>query len=153
MTLASRALRRYLESRVLPGLPVIYTDRAGRLMADVQHAIERLDAALRALGEQASQDHLTGTYNRRAAEERLSEDVGRAERGGGTLTLVFLDLDRLKRVNDGHGHRAGDACLVHFAEALEGALRAGDWFARWGDDEFLASVWHAEGGRALGGAV
>jgi len=107
--LASRALRRYLDSGELPDLPVGYTDRVGRLMADVQFTIERLDKAVRSLGELATRDHLTGTYNRRAAEERLAEDVKRAERGGGALSLMLLDLDRLKPINDEYGHRAGDA--------------------------------------------
>jgi hypothetical protein len=122
--LASKALRRYLDSGELPDLPVGYTDRAGRLMADVQYTIERLGEAVRSLGELATRDHLTGTYNRRAAEERLAEDVKRAERGGGALSLMLLDLDRLKPINDEYGHRAGDACVVHFAEVLDRNLRA-----------------------------
>ena len=110
--LASRALRRYLDSGELPDLPVDYTDRAGRLMADVQYTIERLDKAVRSLGEQAARDHLTGAYNRRAAEERLAEDVKRAERGVGQLSLALFDLDSLKSINDEYGHRAGDACVM-----------------------------------------
>ena len=144
VTLASEALRRYLDSGEIPELPAGYTDRAGRLMADVQDAVERLDAAMRSLGELAATDHLTGVHNRRAAEGRLDEDVARAQRGGGTLTLALLDLDRFKTVNDEHGHRAGDACLIRFAELLRGNLREGDWVARWGGDEFLVGVWHAE---------
>jgi diguanylate cyclase (GGDEF)-like protein len=143
--LASRALRRYLDSGDLPDLPVIYTDRAGRLMADVQYAIERLDKAMGSLNELASRDHLTGLYNRRAAEDRLAEDVARAGRGGGTLELALLDLDRLKSVNDEHGHHAGDACLVRFAEVLGRNVREGDRIARWGGDEFLVVTWQAEG--------
>jgi diguanylate cyclase (GGDEF)-like protein len=142
--LASRALRRYLDSGELPDLPVVYTDRAGRLMADVQYAIERLDKAMGSLEMLASTDHLTGVYNRRAAEERLAEDVARARRGGGTLELALLDLDRLKAVNDRYGHHAGDACLIRFAEVLGRNAREGDWIARWGGDEFLVVTWHAE---------
>ena len=145
VTLASRALRRYLDSGETPELPAGYTDRAGRLMADVQYAVERLDAAMGSLGELAATDHLTGLLNRRAAEGRLAEDVARAERGGGTLTLALLDLDRFKDVNDEHGHRAGDVCLAHLAEVLGGNVRGGDWVARWGGDEFLVGLWHAEG--------
>jgi predicted signal transduction protein with EAL and GGDEF domain len=128
--LASRALRRYLESGELPELPVYYTDRAGRLMADVQHTVERLDAAVRSLEGQAMRDHLTGAFNRRAAEERLAEDIKRAERGGGALSLALLDLDRLKSVNGEYSHRAGDAYLARFAEALGRNVRPGDWVAR-----------------------
>ncbi len=154
VTLASRVLRRYLDSGEIPDLPVGYADRAGRLMADVQYTLERLDAAMSSLSERATTDFLTGVYNRRAAEERLSEDIARAERGGGTLTLALLDLDQLKSVNDEHGHHAGDDCLIHFARVLDSNVRKGDWIARWGGDEFLASTSHAEGegpsvGRAL----
>ena len=144
--LASKALRRYLDSGEMPNLPVIYTDRAGRLMADVQYAVERLD-------ELASTDHLTGVHNRRAAEDRLAEDIARARRGGGTLELALLDLDWLKRVNDDHGHHAGDAYLTRFAEALGRNVREGDWIARWGGDEFLVVTWHAEGANEEGSST
>jgi diguanylate cyclase (GGDEF)-like protein len=145
--LASRALRRYLDSGELPALPVVYTDRAGRLMSDVQYTIERLDGALRSLEELATRGHLTGVYNRRAAEERLAEDLKRAECAGGTLSLTLLDLDRLKQVNDAHGHRAGDACVVHFAEVLGRNVRAGDWIAHWGGDEFVVGLWNGQEGQ------
>ena len=144
VTLASKALRRYLDMGEIPELPAGYADRAGRLMADVQYAVERLDAAMSSLGELATTDHLTGVYNRRAAQGRLAEDIARAQRGGETLTLALLDLDQFKPVNDEHGHHAGDACLIHFAEVLGRNVREGDWIARWGGDEFLVSVWHAE---------
>jgi diguanylate cyclase (GGDEF)-like protein len=144
VTLASKALRRYLDMGEIPELPTGYADRAGRLMADVQYAVERLDAAMSFLGELATTDHLTGVYNRRAAEGRLAEDIARAQRGGETLTLALLDFDQFKPVNDEHGHHAGDACLIHFAEVLGRNVREGDWIARWGGDEFLVSVWHAE---------
>lgn len=142
--LASRALRRYLESGELPELPVNYTDRVGRLMADVQYTVERLDTAVRSLEEQATKDHLTGTYNRRAAEERLAEELERARRGGGTPSLAMFDLDGLKLINDEHGHRAGDTCLARFAEVLKRNLRAGDWVARWGGDEFVVGMWNTQ---------
>jgi diguanylate cyclase (GGDEF)-like protein len=146
--LASRALRRYIESGELPQLPVQYRDRAGRLMADVQYTVERLDTAVRSLEEQASRDYLTGAYNRRAAEERLADDVDRSGRGGGALSLALFDLDGLKSINDEYGHRAGDACLIHFAEVLERNLRAGDWISRWGGDEFVVGMWGTQEGRA-----
>jgi hypothetical protein len=90
VTLASKALRRYLDSGEIPELPMGYTDRAGRLMADVQYAVGRLDATMRSLGELASTDHLTGIYNRRAAEGRLAEDIARAQRGAATWHCVVI---------------------------------------------------------------
>ena len=151
--LVSKALRRYLDNGEISDLPTGYPDRAGRLMADAQYAVERLDAALRSLGELASTDHLTGALNRRAGEERLAQDVARAQRGGGTLTLVVLDPDQLKPLNDRYGHRAGDACLKHFAEVLGRGVREGDWIARWGGDEFVVGMWHSEDLGAKGPSV
>jgi diguanylate cyclase len=104
---------------------------------------ERLDAALRSLEELATTDHVTGVYNRRAAEERLAEDIARAQREGGALTLAALDLDDFKPINDEHGHRAGDACIKQFADFLGRNLRQGDWVGRWGGDEFVVGLWHA----------
>jgi diguanylate cyclase (GGDEF)-like protein len=110
----------------------------------VQH-LERLDSAMRSLGELATRDHLTGVYNRRAGEAHLVKDIARAERGGGTLSLAVLDLDRLKPINDEHGHRAGDASLEYFVSVLGRSVREGDWIARWGGDEFVVGVWQAHG--------
>jgi diguanylate cyclase (GGDEF)-like protein len=144
VSLASKALRHYLEWGEVPDLPAVYTDRAGRLMADVQHAVERLDGALRSLSELATKDHLTGVLNRRSGEERLAQDAARSERGGGRLTLAVLDLDQFKPVNDEHGHRVGDACLEHFASVLARNVREGDWVARWGGDEFAVGLWEGQ---------
>jgi diguanylate cyclase (GGDEF)-like protein len=149
VTAASEALRRYLDRGEVPNLPTSYPDRAGRLMADVQTSVERLDAALSSLGEQATRDHLTGVLNRRAGEERLAQDVAQAQRKGATsgaaFTLAVVDLDQFKPVNDEHGHHAGDACLERFAGALSRNVRKGDWVARWGGDEFVIGAWDAEG--------
>ena len=113
----------------------------------VKH-LERVDEALRSLGRLATRDHLTGLLNRRAGEERLAQDLARAERGGGTPSLAVVDLDGLKPINDEHGHRSGDACLEHFASVLARNVRGGDWVARWGGDEFVVGVWHAPGEEA-----
>jgi diguanylate cyclase (GGDEF)-like protein len=56
-----------------------------------------------------------------------------------------LDIDRLKSIHDEHGHQAGDACLEHFVSVLGRSVREGDWIARWGGDEFVVSVWQAQG--------
>lgn len=141
---ASRTLRAYYERGRLPRLPPGSDDEAAELLFDVQHAISHLDETIRSLEELSAKDPLTGAYNRRACEERLAEDVARVERGGETLTLAALDADRLKEINDRHGHAAGDACLRHLATIIEHNIRLSDWFARWGGDEFVAVFWDAK---------
>ena len=84
----------------------------------------------------ARTDPLTGAANARAFREAAEVEMARARRTGRPLTLVYLDLDNFKRVNDGQGHAAGDALLKTFAEAARGRLRATDVLARIGGDEF-----------------
>ncbi len=86
----------------------------------------------------AATDALTGLPNRRAAEEQLRRELGRAERYGGDVSVVWFDLDRFKEVNDVHGHEAGDAVLREIGAALRPELRASDVLARWGGEEFVA---------------
>jgi diguanylate cyclase (GGDEF)-like protein len=141
---ASRTLRAYLERGGLSRLPTGSEDEAGELDFDDQHAIIHLDEIIRALEELCAKDTLTGAYNRRTCEERLAENVARVERSGETLTLAALDADRLKEINDRHGHATGDACLRHLASTIERNIRKSDWFARWGGDEFVVALWDAK---------
>lgn len=85
----------------------------------------------------AMQDHLTGLANRRAAEDRLELEWGRARRDRGNFALAIADLDRFKLVNDQYGHHIGDQVLKHVAETMASNLRGGDWMARWGGEEFI----------------
>ena len=62
------------------------------------------------------------------------------------LSLALFDLVHLKSINDEHGHRAGDACVIRFAQVLGRNLRAGDWVARWGD-EFAVGIWNTQEGQ------
>jgi diguanylate cyclase (GGDEF)-like protein len=89
------------------------------------------------LRELAMIDALTGLYNRRFAEQRLVAEVARSARKGHPLTVVLLDLDEFKHINDTYGHPAGDLVLQEFAAALNRAVRGGDLAVRWGGDEFL----------------
>jgi PleD family two-component response regulator len=141
VSLASEALRDYLHHGKTTELPIGFTDRTGRQMADVRYTIEHLDKAIRSLEERSTKDYLTGAYNRRACEERLAGDLARAERDGTALTFALMDLDQFKPVNDRYGHQAGDACLKHVAHILRWNIRKGDWFARWGGDEFAVVLW------------
>ena len=81
-------------------------------------------------------DDLTGVANRRHLTQRLAEECTRSERSGEPFTLLVIDLDSFKAINDTHGHAAGDACLQHFTLMAQTRLRPGDLLARTGGDEF-----------------
>jgi diguanylate cyclase (GGDEF)-like protein/predicted Zn finger-like uncharacterized protein len=82
-------------------------------------------------------DPLTGLYNRRFAEQRLAAEVARSERKGHPLTILTLDLNNFKQINDTYGHPAGDLVLQEFAAHLNNVIRGGDLAVRLGGDEFL----------------
>jgi diguanylate cyclase (GGDEF)-like protein len=81
-------------------------------------------------------DDLTGVANRRHLLQRLSEECARSERSNEPFSLLVIDLDGFKLINDTHGHAAGDACLQHFTLMAQTRLRPGDMLARTGGDEF-----------------
>ena len=81
-------------------------------------------------------DDLTGVGNRRHLLQRLTEECARSERSGDPFSLLVIDLDGFKQINDTHGHAAGDACLQHFTLMAQTRLRSGDMLARTGGDEF-----------------
>jgi diguanylate cyclase (GGDEF)-like protein len=139
--LTSSALKRYLDDRTKPDLPIDFSDEVGRLMADVRYTVEHLDSSIRSLEGLSGMDHLTGLPNRREGEGRLANDIARTRRGGGRLTVAVMDLDGFKTINDTHGHHAGDVCLRHVAEVLRRSVREGDWLSRWGGDEFVLALW------------
>jgi diguanylate cyclase (GGDEF)-like protein len=85
----------------------------------------------------AALDQLTGLYNRRSGEHRLAEEISRAVRHQRPLTLLLIDLDGLKLINDKMGHAAGDLVLKGFAERLQKAIRGSDLAVRLGGDEFM----------------
>ena len=88
------------------------------------------------LAHMAFHDYLTGLPNRALFAERLSRALGRADRDGEPVCLLFLDLDGFKEVNDRHGHEAGDALLAAAAGRVKRCLRPSDTAARMGGDEF-----------------
>ena len=99
----------------------------------MQRLTERRQAALFHL---AHHDVLTGLPNRQLFDDRLTQAMAGAERSGGRLALLYLDVDRFKAVNDGLGHAAGDQVLTAIADRLRGIVRAQDTVARLSGDEF-----------------
>ncbi|MBE7491023.1 MAG: GGDEF domain-containing protein [Planctomycetes bacterium] len=117
-------------------------------------AVRRERDALRAANARISQllenesrlartDNLTGLANLREFQQRLQLDLARAERDGTLLSLLLIDLDNFKRVNDRFGHPDGDRALCGVADVLRTHTRASDLAARIGGDEFALLLWHA----------
>jgi len=112
-----------------------------RLSAASQNSLQRLNESLRletrSLAELARTDPLTGVLNRKG----LADELLRMVRLGGDaifpLTLVFIDIDHFKRVNDEHGHDIGDQVIQGLAALVRSAVQRDDLFARWGGEEFL----------------
>lgn len=96
-----------------------------------------LDRRGRALEERARKDPLTGAFNREGIEEAIKQGLLAFRRNGQPLSLIFLDVDHFKTVNDNHGHGVGDQILSGLANSVQKHIRASDGFARWGGEEFV----------------
>jgi diguanylate cyclase (GGDEF)-like protein len=90
--------------------------------------------------ERSQLDELTGAYRRGLGEILLRNEMSRAVRLGGPLTLAFVDTDGLKEINTHSGHAAGDSLLRHVYGGLQARLRPYDPIVRWGGDEFVCSI-------------
>jgi two-component system, cell cycle response regulator len=85
-------------------------------------------------------DFLTGWHNRRYLQQRLKEELARAQRHAGTMSCLMIDIDRFKSINDGYGHLAGDNALREIAQRVEAQIRSMDTAARFGGDELAILV-------------
>jgi diguanylate cyclase (GGDEF)-like protein len=111
--------------------------RIQRDLTDQISALDKMEARTEEVYELAALDPLTGLYNRRFGEQRLAGEVTRSQRHGTPLTVVLLDLNRLKDINDRFGHPVGDEVIKYFAGRVSRAIRGSDVAIRMGGDEFL----------------
>jgi diguanylate cyclase (GGDEF)-like protein len=111
--------------------------RIRRQLTDQVFAVDKVEVLAQEVYKMALLDPLTGLFNRRYIEQRLEDEIARSQRHGRALSVILLDLDEFKQVNDTYGHGAGDALLKAFAERLSRATRGSDASARYGGDEFL----------------
>jgi diguanylate cyclase (GGDEF)-like protein len=114
-------------------------------MLRIRSLTRDLEAKTRAMTRLASVDGLTGVGNRRSFDERIAEELERCRSSGKPLSLLLLDVDHFKRVNDTHGHAVGDAVLVSLGRLLSELTRACDVPFRYGGEEFavVASGTHS----------
>lgn len=96
----------------------------------------------------AIRDALTGLYNQRYFWEVLADEVNRSRRYHSSLSLLFLDLDRFKQVNDNYGHAVGDAVLQQVSQIIQKSIRGSDQFFRYGGEEFAIVLPHTSKKRA-----
>ncbi len=119
------------------------TDRLTKL----EEEADTLRSEIRNKNDLALKDSLTGVYNRAGFEDRTPELYARWQRSGSPLSLVFVDCNKFKQINDTYGHAAGDLVLVKVADVLQGRARASDIVCRYGGDEFIVMLpdTHAKG--------
>jgi len=90
----------------------------------------------------ARHDALTGLFNRQYTQKLLGQELERCERYGAALSVLVIDIDHFKRVNDDHGHACGDTILQRVAQVIRDRIRTNDFVGRWGGEEFLVVLPH-----------
>lgn len=119
--------------------------RRRELLASLEHTIHDQRTTIEQLEGLLVRDEKTGLFNFREFQRKLREEWLRAERYRTPLSLVMLDLDDFKKVNDEHGHLAGDRVLEEFASLVSAGARATDTAARYGGEEFAIILPHTGG--------
>src|SRR4029078_9754868 len=121
-----------------------YAARTRRQLVDTHRsklALERLNATLRletrSFQRLARRDPLTGILNRQGLGDELTRVAKQGDDKFFPLSVVFMDIDHFKRINDEHGHGVGDQVIRDIANVVKGDIQRSDLFARWGGEEFL----------------
>lgn len=102
-----------------------------------QGKIHQLESELQHVSEKIHEDHLTGVLNRRGLDCVFEREIARANRRQQSLCYALLDIDNFKKLNDTHGHKAGDEAIVFLIESIKAATRTDDIVARYGGEEFV----------------
>lgn len=131
-------------------IPVIVSGPVGYVIVSLLRGLDKLRREAEYL---ANTDVLTGALNRRQFVEVANSKLTAAKESNSTISVLLLDVDDFKKVNDIHGHDAGDAVLKMIAERCSGALRPEDTFARWGGEEFVAVLPCADESESIGIAL
>ncbi|WP_265569347.1 GGDEF domain-containing protein [Sphingomicrobium nitratireducens] len=113
-------------------------------IARLRQEVARLETRVAELDHLAHSDSLVDLPNRRGLDRALEAAIAANERHGVGAALLYVDVDNLKMINDGFGHGAGDAALIHVARRLVEGTRPGDTVARLGGDEFVVLLTHVD---------
>lgn len=135
---------------LVPASPDTNADQILSLIARELGGPLRMAALLETSQKLATTDPLTQLANRRAFTEAASAEVARADRCGEPLSLLLLDIDHFKQVNDRRGHACGDAVLAKIGEVLAANVRPYDLVGRWGGEEFVVAIPNASPTVAMG---
>ena len=120
------------------------------LIGFLMHRLHKIAyLAYREIFDQAMEDPLTGVFNKRYFDLILDHEIREAKRYKNPLTLIFLDIDGLKKYNDRFGHPTVDLLICQFADLLEKLLRSADVLCRWGGDEFTVILPHTNERQSL----
>jgi diguanylate cyclase (GGDEF)-like protein len=149
VTLATAVLRLVIEIDQVPqdttGVAVLNQLSFLAVAAIAMFGFRHIRRTQTQLEDLAIRDPLTLVYNARAFAERLGQELKRTRRYGRPLSVLYLDLDDFKRVNDSHGHQTGDAVLKLVADAIRRAVRQADVVGRLGGDEFAVLMPETDG--------
>jgi diguanylate cyclase (GGDEF)-like protein/hemerythrin-like metal-binding protein len=113
---------------------LVFDKAAGPILAD---ETQRLQERISELENLSATDRLTGVWNRAHLERMVDVEISRTDRAGHPATLILIDIDRFKRINDDHEHLTGDAVLKEFVGRIGQRMRSADTLFRWGGDEFV----------------
>ncbi len=112
-------------------------DEIGQVLSELAAMQGKLKIMIGELDHLASTDKLTGAWNRRRFEETIETEMDRLRRYGNRLSLMILDVDHFKKINDQYGHAVGDQVLVDLSNTIRSSLRSSDSLTRWGGEEFV----------------
>ena len=130
-------------------LPLARRDELGEVAQAFNKMAANLKENFAKVSDMANRDGLTGLYNARFFHETLARELERIKRTGHPFSVILLDGDRFKKVNDRYGHPVGDMVLQHISQVLRSVLRGYDMLARYGGEEFIAMLPEATGSQAL----
>jgi diguanylate cyclase len=126
---------RMMQSDIVRSRDVLLAQRDQAVASEEK--IQKLEKELSQLSEKVRIDQLTGALNRRGLDDAFFQEIARAQRGKSALSVVLLDIDNFKRLNDTRGHGAGDIALQHLVAVIKDTVRPTDVVARFGGEEFV----------------